>query len=370
MEFQLIVVYDRAYTTREHSTKSPPISKPAQMTTELYPNDYFGGPENQDPAKEAVKERCWLIDEIIKPQLPNILDNVEKCLEMLRDDQIFKMPISSRSNDGGNGPSVKGVVTRQGRYLLDFKAIVKFPDFHKGKQIALRMNTGTKFLLSQVQTIESNLSRILRLLEELEMIDDPEKFIQDMGKVLELLIDSINVLQNPPRKLSFPDNNNYPMKQMFQDWRLLCENSHYEISLEILLLKNELCIDFRNLEKVVKKPWCHVDRETGKSFSDKVKDKLTTNRSQNLETVLRENGVQIEEPTLINNLMMSTFNTETTTLSQAQNYLNRCVTFGGKVVIECDKLTMTTSDPFLISITTKLSALEGTVSNFYTNLKI
>lgn len=340
------------------------------MTTELYPNDYFGGPDDYDAAKDTVSERCWLIDEIIRPQLPNILDNVEKCLEMLQNDQVFKMPISSRLNDGGNGPSVKGIVTRRGRYLLDFKAIVKFPDFHKGKQILLRMNTGTKFLLKQVQTIESKLADILRLLEELEMVADPEKFIEDLGKVLELLISSIGVLQNPPRDMSFPDNSNYPMKQMFQDSQLLCENAHYVIGLEIILLRNELCIDFRNLEKVVKKPWCHIDTRTGKSFSDNIKDQLTTDRSKNLDQILRENGVQIEQPTLINNLMMSTFNTETTTLSQAQNYLNRCVTFDGKVVIECDKLTMTTSDPFLISITTKLNALENTVSNFYTNLKI
>lgn len=340
------------------------------MTTELYPNDYFGGPEDYDVAKDTVRERCWLMDEIIKPQLPNILDNVEKCLEMLHNNQVFKMPISSGLNDGGNGPSVKGIVTRQGRYLLDFKAIVKFPDFHKGKHILLRMNTGTKFLLTQIETIESNLSHILRLLEELEMISDSEKFTTDLGKVLELLIESMNVLQNPPRRLSFPENNNYPMKQMFQDYSLLCENSHYEIGLEILLFKNELCIDFRNLQKVVKKPWCYINEKTGKSFSDDIKDKLTTDRTKNLDSILKESGVQIEEPTLINNLMMSTFNTETTTMSQARNYLNRCVTFNNKVVIECDKLTMTTSDPFLISIITKLSALENAVSNFYTNLKI
>lgn len=340
------------------------------MTTELYPNDSFGGPDQYDFEKDLAAERTWLVNEIVKPELPNILDNVEKSLEMLHSDEVFKMPISSGLNDGANKPSVKGIVIRKGRYLLDFKAIVKFPEFHKGKQILLRMNTGTKFLLSQIQSIENNLSYILKLLEELQMIDDAQQFIEKLGKVLELLISCLNLLESPPRKLSFPDDNNFAMKQMFQDYQVLCENAHNEIALEVLLYKNELCIDFRNLHKVSKKPWCQIDPDTGKSVSDTIKDKLTTDRSKSLATVLKSEGIQIEEPTLINNLMMSTFSTETTTLSQAQNYLNRCVTFNGKVVMECEKIAMTTSDPSLISIASKLSALENSVSTFYTNLKV
>lgn len=340
------------------------------MTTELYPNDSFGGPDQYDYQKDLAAERYWLVNEIVKPELPNILDNVEKCLNMLHSDQVFKMPISSGVNGGTNGPCVKGIVSRQGRYLLDFKAVVKFPEFHKGRQIALRMNTGTKFLLTQIQSIEDNLHYILKLLEELQMIDKAEEFVDKLGKVLDLLICSINLLESPPRKLSFPDNNNIAMKQMFQDYQSLCENSHYEIALEILLFKNELCIDFRNLHKVLKKPWCQIDPKSGKSITDTIKDKLTTDRSASLATVLKNEGIQIEEPSLINNFMLSTFSTEATTLSQAQNYLNRCVTFNGKVVMECEKLAMTTSDPSLISITSKLSALENTVSTFYTNLKV
>lgn len=70
------------------------------MTTELYPNDLFGGPDQYDFVKDLAAERFWLVNEIVKPELPNILDNVEKCLEMLHSDQVFKMPISSGVNGG------------------------------------------------------------------------------------------------------------------------------------------------------------------------------------------------------------------------------------------------------------------------------
>ncbi|CCD25988.2 Rav2p NDAI_0G02130 [Naumovozyma dairenensis CBS 421] len=372
------------------------------MTTQLYPNDYFGGVENFNSKSDHAKERHWLINEIIKPELPNIIDNVEKCLAMLNSDQIFKMPISNTSanatattnknmstitrtvqNDSStssssssaastsnNCPSIRGIITRRGGYILDFQAMVKFNEFKKGKQILFRMNTGKNYPLLQIKRIHENMEHILQLLEDLQLIDDILEFIKKFGTVLNLLNDSTDLLTNPPEQLIFPYNNNEMMKEMFQDSHLISQSTHHEISLELVLFKNEISIDFRNLEKVTKKPWCEIDPQTGKSLTDKVKDELKSNRSKNLTDILKSNGVQLEQPSLLNNLMMSTFNTETTTLQQAQKYLSRCVTFDNKVVMELEKIAITTSDPTLISISAKLTALEGSISNHYTNLTI
>lgn len=339
------------------------------MTAELYPYDYFGGLEDRDIEQDKAIERNWLIEEIIKPESPNITDNVKRCLEMLKSEQVFKIPISSGGNEYGNTPSVKGLVARQGSKLVDFQALVKFPEFHKGKAIVLKKNPESHFPLPQIEKLISNLESVLERLEELEVTKDPETFIYSIGEILRLLTKSINLLQNPPRNLSFPESNNDAMKKLFQDYESLCESAHHEISLEIVLFKNELCVDFRNLSKVTKKPWCDIDHHTNKSFSDKVKDELMQDRSKTVSNILREKGVYMEEPTLINNLM-SKFNTQWTTLPQAQYFLNRCVTFNNKVVIEIGKVALTTSDPFLISTSSKLSALENSVSNYYTNLKL
>ncbi|CAR26923.1 hypothetical protein ZYGR_0I01950 [Zygosaccharomyces rouxii] len=339
------------------------------MTAEIYPNDYFGGPESRDAGQDTITERNWLIEEIIKPELPNIIDNVERCLEMLQSDQVFKIPISSGGSEYGDTPSVKGIVARQAGKLVDFQALVRFPEFHKGRQVLFKKHPESQFPLQQIEDLTSNLKTVLNQLEELEVTKDAETFISAIGKILQLLTKSINLLQNPPRNLSFPDNDNYAMKKLFQDHESLCESAHHEISLEIVLFKNELCVDFRNLSKVTKKPWCDIDSDTGKSFSDKIKDQLTQDRSKNLSHILRENGVHIEQPTFINN-MLSSFNTQWATLPQAQYFLNRCVTFNDKVVIEIGKVALTTSDPFLISTSSKLNALENSVSNYYTNLKL
>lgn len=339
------------------------------MTAEVYPNDYFGGPEGRNVNQDRITERNWLIEEIIKPELPNIIDNVERCLEMLKSDQVFKIPISSGSSEFGETASVKGIVARRGNKLMDFQAVVRFPEFHKGKQVLFKKHPGADFQLQQIESITSNLETVLGRLEELQMTADSDTFIDKIGQILQLLTKSINLLQNPPRSLSFPDSNNYAMKQLFQDYGSLCESTHHEISLEIVLFKNELCVDFRNLSKITKRPWCDINPNTGKSFGDKIKDELTQDRSKNLSDILGTNGVHIEQPTFINNLM-SNFNTEWVTLPQAQYFLNRCVTFDGKVVIENSKVALTTSDPFLISTSSKLNALENSVSNYYTNLKL
>lgn len=339
------------------------------MTAEIYPNDYFGGPEGLNSSQESLAERQWLIEEIIKPELPNIIDNVERCLDMLQSDQVFKIPISSGLSESSEQPSVKGFVARQAGRLVDFQAVVRFPEFHKGKQILFKKSPDSHFPLQQVEAITENLQMVLSTLEDLQVTVESEQFVEKIGQVLTLLIKSINQLQNPPRNFSFPDSGNAAMKLLFEDHESLCQTAHHEISLEIVLFKKELCIDFRNLVIVTKKPWSEIEPKTGKSFSDKIKDELTMDRSKNLSSVLKENGVQIEQATFLNNLM-SNFNSEITTLPQAQNYLNRCVTFNQKVVIEIAKVALTTSDPFLISTSTKLSALENSVSNYFTNLKV
>lgn len=339
------------------------------MTAEVYSNDYFGRLEDRDFAQDKTIERTWLIEEIIKPELPNIIDNVERCLEMLQSDQVFKIPISNGGSEYGNSPSVKGLVARQANKLVDFQALVKFPEFHKGRPIIFKKHPESHFPLQQIEDITSNLEKVLNRLEELEVTNNSDSFISSIGEILQLLTKSINLLQNPPRNLSFPDSNNQAMKQLFKDHESLCESTHHEISLEIVLFKNELCVDFRNLSKVTKKPWCGIDPQTGKSFSDKVKDQLTQDRSKNISDILKQNGVHIEQPTFINSFM-SNFNTQWTTLPQAQYFLNRCVTFNNNVVIEINKVALTTSDPFLISTSSKLSALENSVSNYYTNLKL
>lgn len=370
------------------------------MTTALYDD---GTHENvPNSAESSVLQKKWLITEIIKPELPNLIDHVEKCLELLSSEERFVMPLSNGSNipNGTNSnisspssssnsnssstnnttnssTSIKGTITRQSGYIVDFHAVVKLPDFNKGRPIMLKMETGKKYPLVQIQSIISNLARSLNLFDELQQIsesktlefDETQLFEKKIGKILELLTQSITLLQNPPRELIFPHNNNNFLKNNFGESYEACESTHHLVNMELVLFKNEVCLDIRNLTKVVKRPWCEVDPNTGLSFADKVRDRLKQDRNGRILEILKEHGLQVDDASVLNNLLSSFSVTERITLPQANDLLARCVTFDGRVVTECEKVSINTSDPTLISVSAKLTGLENKISNQYVNIQ-
>lgn len=370
------------------------------MTTALYDD---GTHENvPTSAESSVLQKKWLITEIIKPELPNLIDHVEKCLELLSSEERFVMPLSNGSNipNGTNSnisspssssnsnssstnnttnssTSIKGTITRQSGYIVDFHAVVKLPDFNKGRPIMLKMETGKKYPLVQIQSIISNLARSLNLFDELQQIsesktlefDETQLFEKKIGKILELLTQSITLLQNPPRELIFPHNNNNFLKNNFGESYEACESTHHLVNMELVLFKNEVCLDIRNLTKVVKRPWCEVDPNTGLSFADKVRDRLKQDRNGRILEILKEHGLQVDDASVLNNLLSSFSVTERITLPQANDLLARCVTFDGRVVTECEKVSINTSDPTLISVSAKLTGLENKISNQYVNIQ-
>ncbi|AET39234.1 Rav2p Ecym_4157 [Eremothecium cymbalariae DBVPG len=339
------------------------------MTAELYKDDYFASMEDQ--VTDSQVEKMWLIHEIVKPQLPNIIDNIEMCIELLLSDSVFKMPISNGVGDDSQ-PVVGGILSRQRGDIVDFQVLVKFPQFHRGKPVMYKMKSiDGRFRLNQIESICTYLREIGGLLDELQSLEDADLFIKKFGILLSRLTKAINILENPPRKLLFPDDNNEAVKTMFKDPQSLCESMHHLVSIELVLFKNEIMIEFRNLVKVTKRPWCRINKETGQSFVDQLRNNLKKQRHVPIKTVMEQEGVQIEQPSLVNSLI-SHLNTngERTTLSEAQDFLNRCITFDGKVVMECEKVSIRTSDPILISVSSKLNGLANRLSTHYTNLKI
>ncbi|CEP61427.1 Rav2p LALA0_S03e02630g [Lachancea lanzarotensis] len=337
------------------------------MTTELNPGDYFGDASKQN---QQGDERNWLINEIIKPELPNIIDNVDKCLELLTSDEHFKMPISSGLPNEPNAAYVRGILTRKRGFITDYQLIVKFKHFNRGKQCAFKMDTNKPYPLKQIDTMTDNLTTVSELLDVLQQCEDAGQFETDLVKVLDLLSKSINLLHFPPQSLLFPYNENALLKQMFTNSEASFQTAHHILNIDLVILRNEISMDFRNLQKITTRPWCDFDTATGKTFTDRIRDKLKAQRGKKVSDVLHEEGLEIEEPSLLRNVFPHKNAHMATTLDEAQNVLARCVTFESGLVSECEKVSVATSDPSLISITSKLGALENCVSNYYTNLTL
>ncbi|CAG59131.1 uncharacterized protein GVI51_F05071 [Nakaseomyces glabratus] len=339
------------------------------MTTEVYAYDYFGNKEQCGAENDWEVEVEWLIKEIIKPDLPNIIDNFSMCLEMLQSEQEFVMPLSNGKEESKNSgsPIVKGIMVRQGEFIIDFQVMMSFGQFKKGKQIVAKMKPSQKYLLVQFSTTIMKLKDILIKLQNLQMIEDIEEFYNVLESALEELNDCIDTLQNPPHGLTFPGNNNGPIKQMFDDYDNLFESTHHQIALDITIFRNELCVEFKNLTKVTRPPWDQVDLRTGKCFAEKIKEELKEKRNMNLEQVLQSHGLQINQPSLLGNIV-SRLSSESVTLPEAQDYLRRSVSFDKRVVMEIEKASLTTSDPSLISISSKLQGLKTCINNHLSNL--
>lgn len=94
---------------------------------------------------------------------------------------------------------------------------------------------------------------------------------------------------------------------------------------------------------------------------------MTNERNKTLSKILSENGVQVQDSTLLNHII-SSFQSEAITLPEAQELLRRGVTFDNRVVMECEKLIVSTSDPTLISISAKLNSLKASMANHQANL--
>ena len=128
------------------------------MTTELY-ND--GAYKNAPTYEESsLLQQTWLIKEIIKPELPNVMDHVEKCINQLSSPEKFRMPLTNGNsvsvNTSGAAPdstSIKGTITRQAGFIVDFQAIIKLPDFSRGKPIVLKMDLDKQFPLVQILSL-------------------------------------------------------------------------------------------------------------------------------------------------------------------------------------------------------------------------
>ena len=347
------------------------------MSIELYNSDLTRDNKNTVAKEDQKRELGWLIKDIIKPDLPSIIDNVEECIELLNSNGISRMPITTGAlSTQPNSPQIEGIVTRQGLNIISIQFTAKFQQFHKGQVINFKEDDNIditkpveKFVLSQLGIINKGLSDMLQELEDLEMIDDDTKFVDAFSKIITSIIRLINVLQNPPNELNFPFDNNAILKHFYStNYEELCNSIHHLLSLEIVLSGDQLVLDFRNLDKVVKNPWCHIDPIDGTSIVDKIREQQKHNRNMKLEDILASNNIIVEEPTMFNNLIQSTFNKESTTLQQAQFHISRCVTFDNKVVTEKEKVSISCSDQELINLVEKLSNLEERISNHFNNL--
>lgn len=297
-----------------------------------------------------IKEQEWMIDTMVKPQLPNLLETLMLCSELLTSKVPIKLPITSARTE-----HIKGVLTRVGLDITEFQIVLDLPTI--GKKITLQLKE--KIILEQLQSlldlIEFLTQEIVFLQHDLESNAKISTFHEKLNVILQLLIKCNQILNKPTEDLMFPKHY-LNLKKNF-NCNSNIESYQDKLTIDFFLLNGELSIECKSLHKITHEPWDIVRK--GKSYIDELREDLKHHKTTINEIIEQNNrtGLNLKHALGFNKFTV-------------HDYLTRGVTFGESVVIEMESSLVHCQDPNLLSVSTKIKYLEHQISKMYKNLDI
>ncbi|ODV87436.1 hypothetical protein CANARDRAFT_26834 [[Candida] arabinofermentans NRRL YB-2248] len=354
------------------------------MSTKIYsPSTLMQTEIDQIGEANSRRELDWLINEIIRPQLPSIRENLHSCFSKIDEssDQEYKLPLSSH-----NSEILKGVITRQNFKITGLNITMKSKNLNGGKSFNLKLKTGQFLIVRQILDCHDaiyNSIAILNTLLENEKLDR-STFLRYIENIYNQLDVAKNSLTSP--------NVGYIFPQHRVNATLFEPTLPSSISLDFLVNSSDLSIDFKSVRKVTTKPWdVLIDPDNHKSFADHVRARISEDRMTSIPNILiaeytkllewkkNESSEPEDKSQRIGSTIKNIFNSNSdpsysTMLKTANKYLESAVTYvdndGDPLVVtiqeNCDVVT---SDPVLLSISIKLESLEKTVAKILENFK-
>lgn len=319
------------------------------MSTTIYP----GLDRAQSDAlvqRNKKADQKWLIEQIIKPELPNIIETLIKCIDLIVGVDMVKLPITSARTE-----QVKGVVTRIGTRIESLDIVLQLHSLSKKLNLKLVKPFELKQLRQLLDLITTNVTKVELLVEQKDL--EIEDFTSHLKAIMENLIKCNGLLTKPSESLLFPKHK-IDLTKLFKDEHNLLHHYQDRLTMDFFLLSNEISIEFKSLEEIKQHPWSEVD-SNGVSFIDKLRDDIKYHKTS-LHAVLQKYDSNNNK--LVNLLGLHKFSTN--------DYLTRGITFNNKVVIEVEKLVIHCQDPNLLSVGAKLNGLEHLVGKMFKNLNM
>lgn len=311
------------------------------------------------------KELHWLIELMVKPELPQIIEALQICSNLI----LYNSPQHpDPANHIERGPSItlpvsstklealKGIVVRDGAYIKKMTVSLKEKHFNR---VINRIHLVKPLLLPQIITAKRSIDKAITLIVQADSIFDEtcpdhrsEEHTQKHVHLVSIFNDLLRELQTAKNCLQLPTE---PLL-VFPMHVTLADNFDPELSshiaLDVYISQAEVCIDLKDLHKVTEKPWCDID-ESGKSYVDKIRDDMSTGTKA--------------ETTETHESVFNVFNLRPK--YEPQDYITRCVTYNNMVVMVNKKIEVSSPDPVLVSAFTKLDSVEYLVSSFLENIQ-
>ncbi|KAL6450022.1 RAV2 Regulator of V-ATPase in vacuolar membrane protein 2 [Candida maltosa Xu316] len=266
----------------------------------------------------------------------------------------LKLAISFGNNKVGD--AVNGFIIRDGPYIVDLNLSIKNHYFNKHVN---RLRLKNPIVLESIVNCLNYLNDAINELQELSNSDkkevNEEECLKCFVKLSELIKSSKNSLQIPtdpemifPLHVTNEDNFESDIKG----------SENHEISVDFYTCDNQISLDLRSLHKVHEKPWCEIDKSTGKSYVDNIRDEMKQSSSTPSDTNHNPNNNNTNNNNFFSSLIHHFKNKP-----DAMDYINRAVTYNGHVVLVDKKFEVCTDDPILISILSKLNSLDKKINS-------
>lgn len=313
--------------------------------------------EHEERRREVrVREATWLVQRIVAPEYPKILDTLNECLRCLEDSpEPNPLALSLYKTE-----SVKGLIVREHLELTKLDFILKLKGMPKSVRYVLQRPLKLPQIEEAVRLIATATEQAERLFQSLQ---DGETVHQGLKQLLESITLARLAVQTPTPGILFPKH--------------VIDREAFEpvlptlVALDVYVQDTLIGVDVRLLEEVTEKPWSEVN-EDGVSYVDEMKQKVLR-RKRSITTLFKpgEGSGQhnlFRDTATQGGLMQLLLHPFAKYL--AEEYMTRCVTYDRTVVMEVDKAEVQTFDPVLVRCGTKLDGLHGLVQGLYENLRV
>lgn len=321
------------------------------------------------------RELRWLVELVVQPELPQLIEALQICSNLIlynspqspdASKHIEKGPAVTLPVSSAKLEAVKGILVRDGAYITKMSVAIKEKHFNRAVH---HIKLAKPIKLTQITAAKKAIELSVTLIVQAESIFDDnlveqcdETHREKHQLLLELFQTLLLELLVAKKALQLPTDPElvFPLH--------ITPSNHFEpelsrhIALDLYISQAEVCLDLKDLFIVTEEPWSEIDQETGKSYVDKVRDRMSEGKRDEMEHSKKEKDKAGVFSNVFGHLSLRP-------KYEAQDYITRCITYNNQVVMVDRKLEVSSADPVLVSAFTKLDSVEYIVSSFMDNIK-
>ena len=312
------------------------------------------------------KELKWLVSEGIMSEFDRIVETLKMCGNMLLYNSPEHPDPAQRIERGPpiklpmtllKLEAVKGIIVRDGVYVTQLNVNLKEAHFNRH---IYRINLDQPFLLQQVITAKEAIDAAILLISNFNADQNHLDIVKLFENILKEILAARLALQLQTDPLLI-----FPLHKV--QTSLFRPELPHNLALDLYINQSEVCLDLKNLHHVTEEPWCLVDSVSGKLYVDQVRDEmrqgvLILQASEHEPDVNAHTGTPASAFAALGNFLRPKI--------EPLEYIAKCVTYDGAVVMVNRKLEVLTADPLLVSTCSKLNSLESIVESFLHNLRV